>query len=118
MFFLCVNIIKTKKINNINFISAEKTKFGSIALIALSLNKVTTNTVKEENIDDKEEYLNINETTIQVKINKTLNPYDKANKIPRYVATPFPPSNFNQIGKICPKNANNAEICNWSGKNC
>jgi len=29
---LCVNIIKIKKINNINFISAAKTKFGSIAL--------------------------------------------------------------------------------------
>jgi len=39
---------------------------------AFSLNKVTTNTVKEENIDDTEEYLNIRETTIHVKINKTL----------------------------------------------
>ena len=83
IFFLCVNIIKIKKINNINFISVAKTKFGSIALTAFSLNKVITNTVKEENIDDKEEYLNIKETTIHVKINKTLNPYDKANKIPR-----------------------------------
>ena len=72
-----------KKIKSINFISVAKTKFGSIALTAFSLNKVTTNTVKEENIDDKEEYLNIRETTIHVKINKTLNPYDKANKIPR-----------------------------------
>ena len=72
-----------KKINNINFILAAKTKFGSIALIAFSLNKVTTSTVKEENIDDIEEYLNIKETTIQVKINRALNPYDNANKIPR-----------------------------------
>ena len=72
-----------KKINNINFISAAKTKFGSSALIAFSLNKVTTNTAKEENIDDKEEYLNIRETANQVKINKALKPYDKANKIPR-----------------------------------
>ena len=72
-----------RKINNINFILAAKTKFGSIALIAFSLNKVTTSTVKAENIDDKEEYLNIKETTIHVKINRTLNPDDKANKIPR-----------------------------------
>ena len=72
-----------KKINNINFISTTKTKSGSIALTAFSLNKVITNTVKEENIDDKEEYLNIKETTIHVKINKRLNPYDKAIKIPR-----------------------------------
>ena len=63
--------------------SAAKMKFGSIALTAFSLNKVITNTVKEENIDDNEEYLNIKETTAHVKINKTLNPYDKANKIPR-----------------------------------
>ena len=80
---MCVNIIKIKKINNINFISAAKIKFGSIALTAFSLNKVITNTVKEENIDDNEEYLNIKETTTHVKINKILNPYDKANKIPR-----------------------------------
>ena len=72
-----------KKIKSINFISVAKTKFGSIALTAFSLNKVTTNTVKEENIEDKEEYLNIRETTTHVKINKTLNPYDKANKMPR-----------------------------------
>ena len=72
-----------KKIKSINFISVAKTKFGSIALMEFSLNKVTTNTVKEENIDDKEEYLNISETTIHVKINRALRPYDKANKIPR-----------------------------------
>ena len=72
-----------KKIKSINFISAAKIKFGSIALTAFSLNKVTTSTVKEENIDDKEEYLNIRETTTHVKINKKLNPYDKANNIPR-----------------------------------
>ena len=62
-----------KKINNINFISTTKTKFGSIALTAFSLNKVITSTVIEENIDDKEEYLNINETTTHVKINRALN---------------------------------------------
>ena len=58
-------------------------KSGLIAFTAFSLKKVITKTVKEENIDDKEEYLNIRETTTHVKINKTLNPYDKANKIPR-----------------------------------
>ena len=71
-----------KKIKSINFISTAKIKFGSIALTAFSLNKVTTSTVKEENIDDKEEYLNIRETTTHVKINKPLNPYDKENNIP------------------------------------
>ena len=83
MFFLCVKIIKIKKTNNINFISVAKVIFGSIALTAFSLNKVITNTVNEENIDDTEEYLKINVTTTHVKINKTLNPYDKANNIPR-----------------------------------
>ncbi len=72
-----------KKINNINFISLPKTKFGSIALTAFSLNKVIINTVNEENIDDKEEYLNIKETTTQVKINRRLSPYENAIKIPR-----------------------------------
>ena len=118
MFFLCVNTIKTKKINNINFISFKKTKFGSIALMAFSLNTVTTSTVNEEKIEDKEEYLNIKDTIIHVKINKKLNPYDKANNMPRYVATPFPPLNLNQIGKICPKKAIKAESCKCSGRNC
>ena len=72
-----------KKINNINFIFAAKIKFGSIALIAFSLNKVTTSTVKEENIDDRDAYLNIRETATHVKINRKLNPYDKANKMPK-----------------------------------
>jgi len=48
-----------------------------------SLTKVTTSTVKDEKIDDTDEYLNINKTTSQVKINKKLNWYDKANKIPK-----------------------------------
>ena len=72
-----------KKINNINFILLVKTKFGSIALTAFSLNRVIINTVNEENIDDKEEYLNIKETTTQVKINRRLSPYENAIKIPR-----------------------------------
>ena len=36
---------------------------------------------------------------------------DKPNKTPKYVATPFPPLKFNQIGKICPKNTVNAATC-------
>ena len=87
-----------KKKNNINFILSWKEKFGSIDIKTFSLKKVTTKTVKEENIDDNEEYLKIRDTTNHVKINKKLNWIDKANNIPRYVATPFPPLNFNQIG--------------------
>jgi hypothetical protein len=74
MFFLWVNIIKIKKINRINFISALILKFWSSDFKAVSLIKVTTNTVIEENMEDTEEYLNINNTTTQVKINKKLNP--------------------------------------------
>jgi len=44
---------------------------------------VTTNTVKAENIEDKDEYLNIRDTTNHVKINKKLNWGDTANNIPR-----------------------------------
>ena len=44
-----------------------------ILVVFFSLNKVITSTVIEENIDDKEEYLNINETTTHVKINRALN---------------------------------------------
>ena len=59
-----------KKKNNINFILSWKEKFGSIDIKTFSLKKVTTKTVKEENIDDNEEYLKINETTTHVNINK------------------------------------------------
>ena len=66
----------------------------------LTFIKETINTVKDANIDDKEEYLNTNETTNHVKINKKLNCKDKANNLPRYVASPLPHLNFNQRGKI------------------
>ena len=105
-----------KKINNINCILSVKAKLGSIAFTVFSLNIVTINTVKDENIDDKEEYLKISDSTIHTKINKKLNPYEKANSIPRYVATPFPPLKFNQIGKICPSKASKAESWTYSGK--
>ena len=32
---------------------------------------------------------------------------EKDNKIPKNTATPFPPLNFNQIGKICPTKTKN-----------
>ena len=98
-----MNIIKIEKINSNNFISLTELILESIKSIAVSLIAVTTNTVIEEKIDETEEYLNIRETTLQVKINNNPKAGDKANKTPKYVATPLPPLNFNQIGKICPK---------------
>ena len=91
MFFLWVNTIKIKKINKINDVLTVIIKFelDGISFIALragkalSLINVTTNTVIVENIDETEEYLNIKVTTNHVKINKTLSPYDKANKTPK-----------------------------------
>ena len=74
---------------------------------AVSFTKDTIKTVNDPNIEDNEEYLNMRETTNQEKINKKLNWSDKANNIPRYVATPFPPLNFSQIGKRCPKKVSN-----------
>ena len=73
--------------------------FGLIAKVTFSVIKVTINIVKEEKIDDNEEYLKIKETVNQVKINNAANPYDNAHKIPKKVATPFPPLNFNQTGR-------------------
>ena len=72
----------------------------------------------EAKIEDKEEYLNIKATVIQVNINSNVKLYDKANKIPIKVATPFPPLNFSHIGKRCPRKTSNAD--NWinSGKYC
>ena len=48
--------------------------FGLIAKVTFSVIKVTINTVKEEKIDDNEEYLKIKETVNQVKINNAANP--------------------------------------------
>ena len=64
------------------------------------------NTVNDANIEETDEYLNIRETTSQVNINRRPDSIDRASKIPRYVATPLPPLNFNQTGKMCPKKAN------------
>ena len=53
-------------------------------------------------IEDNDAYLNKKDKTSQVtpKIRKNL--YESANITPRYVATPLPPLNFNQTGKIWP----------------
>ena len=83
----------------------------------LSFSTETTATVREENIDDSDEYLNIRDTTTHVKINSKLKLNDKANKTPRYVATPLPPLNFSQIGKICPRKTIKADNCISCGKN-
>ena len=87
-------------------------------LITFSFIKDIMNTVIEAKIEDKEEYLNIKATVIQDNINSNVKLYDRANKIPKKVATPFPPLNFSHIGKICPRKTSNAD--NWinSGKNC
>ena len=83
MFFLWVKIIKIKKISKIILKSSESLKFILIDLKVVSFIKATTKTVIAANIDETEEYLNINVTTIQVKINNKLNSYDKAIKIPK-----------------------------------
>ena len=75
-----------------------------------SLAKVTIKIVKLANIEDTDEYLNINEVTIQVNINKKLSSIERANNIPKYVATPFPPLNFNHAGNMCPRKVIKAEI--------
>ena len=86
------------------------------AEIIVSLNIFTTKTVNDANIDDKDEYLNIKEIIIQVKINNRLKWNDKAIKIPKYVATPLPPLNFSHNGKRWPRK--DAKADNWknSGK--
>ena len=86
-----------------------------IVIIILSLSRETIITVIEENIDDTDEYLNIKDTTAHVNINKIPSDNDKANNIPKYVATPFPPLNCNQTGNICPKKTIKAAICTRSG---
>ena len=83
MFFLWVNSIKIKKIKRINLISWPIFKLGSIDFKAVSLINTITSTVIVANIEESEEYLKIKETISQVNINKKLNPYDKANKIPK-----------------------------------
>ena len=74
-------LLELAKINNNNFISLTLEIFGSKALITFSFIKDITNTVIEAKIEDKEEYLNIKATVIQVNINSNVKLYDRANKI-------------------------------------
>ena len=119
MFFRWEKIIKIKKINRI----LESGKFASVindelAKITVSLKKFTTKTVKAPNIDEREEYLNINDNINQVNINNKPSWIDKAVIIPKYVATPFPPLNFNHNGKRWPRKANIHDNSINSGKYC
>ena len=91
-------------------------RLGLIFFKAVFFTKKTIKTVKDENIDDKEEYLNIRLTTNHVKIKRKLNSNDMAKSIPRYVATPLPPLNFNQIGNTCPKKVTMHDNCVNTGK--
>ena len=60
--------------------------------------------------EDNDEYLNIKKTTNQI-IPKDKPRYRLIQQsIPTYVATPFPPLNFSQIGKTCPKKTHNEDI--------
>ena len=117
MFLRWVKIIKIKKINNNNLRLLSFTWLIFKASETFSLKVVTTKIVREENIDDKDENLKMRETTTQVNINKIASGSDKANNIPKYVATPFPPLNFSQTGKMWPKKTNKADSCVNSGKN-
>ena len=86
--------------NNNIFIFCLQSKSGLIISTTFSVIIEIIKTVKDENIDDSEEYLKINEIISHVKINSKLSLKDNANKIPKYVATPFPPLNFSQIEKM------------------
>ena len=73
-------MIKIKKINKINDNPAGRFIFFVCSVVitlnkgnAVSLINETTKTVNDENMDETEEYLNIKEIKIQVKINKKLN---------------------------------------------
>ena len=97
MLSLCVNRMIIKVIN--------RKKLSEQLLIIIVQNK----TVKDPIIQDSEEYLKIKNIKIQ-EIPKTIaNGKDKAIIIPRYTATPCPPLNFNQTGKICPIKQINAD---------
>ena len=110
-------MIKIKNINsNFELTITEAGEIDSSAKTIVSRKKFITKTVSEANIEDKDEYLKIKEIIIHVKINNRLKWKDKAIKIPKYVATPFPPLNFSHNGKRWPRK--DAKADNWknSGK--
>ena len=67
-------------------------------------------TIKLPIIEEREENLNIKYVVNHVIINIKDAIGLIITSIPTYVATPFPPLNFNQIGNTCPMNADKDEI--------
>ena len=78
-----------------------KNKFNSKFFSKSEIKK----TNETEIIEDKEEYFVMKSIKIQDKQNINPSFKDKAIIIPRYVAIPFPPLNFNHTGNMCPRNA-------------
>ena len=78
-----------------------KYEFNSKLFSNKEIKKITS----AETIEAKDEYLVI-KTTKNQEIQKN-NPKlkDKTKIIPKYVATPFPPLNFNHTGNICQRKA-------------
>jgi len=66
-------------------------------------------TIRADKIEDREEYLLKNKIISHEIENVKANFREMAIIIPRYVATPFPPLNFSQIGKICPMKQERAD---------
>ena len=83
MFFLWVKTISIKKINrSFELVTWIDIKFESMLLMN-SLIEFITRTVKEEKIDDIDEYLKIKAITIQENINSKNSWIDKAPIAPR-----------------------------------
>ena len=83
MFFLWENIININKVNNKKIILLSFKRFGFIVPTTFSRIVATAKTVREENIDDIEEYLKIRDIITQVKINMTVKERDRAKSIPK-----------------------------------
>ena len=60
-------------------------------------------TVLADNIAESDDLLKITATSIQIKQAEIPDMGERARIIPRNVATPFPPLNFDQTGNKCPK---------------
>ena len=61
-------------------------------------------------IDPSEEYFEIKKIINHEKINTIPKKQFNENNIPTYVATPFPPLSFSQIGNTCPMKADKDEM--------
>jgi hypothetical protein len=59
--------------------------------------------------EDKDEYFDRYKTIIQLMTKINPKEIEKAKRTPRYTAIPFPPLNFIQMGKICPRKHKSAE---------